>query len=781
MGDTQALAAGGLSQTDRLLAIDTKLGPDEALLINLEGEDVLSHCFVYNVTIETSQQDDAVQALLGTPVTLWLRNDDPDLRRPINGYVRQLIGQGETLHGMRRYRFEIVPRLWFLTCTSDCRIFQHQSIPDVIQTVLQDHGVTDFEFRVAKADYPPVEYCVQYRETAFAFVSRLMEHLGLFYWHEHHADRHVLVIADRNTATGRCQPAEVSISPVSGLGELQTLDVRCTFRPGRWTLNDFDFQGPSKRLTVDAPTTLSVALMANHEMYDYPGKFLDRDDGKRLTTLRIELEEAHHRQVFGVGRCVGFDPGRRFSVAVGRQGRATTYLLTAVYHHASAPGSDNDGAVASYSNDYVAIPADVPFRPERVTPWPRVIGIQTATVVGPAGETIHCDEYGRVRVQFHWDRRGQRDEHSSCWIRVSQHSAGYYWGAVSVPHVGHEVVVSFLEGDPDRPLISGRTHNSETMPPINLPDDKHKTVVRDHGDNKMVFHGKPGEEYVSMYTPRQFNTIVGFSGAKSLSAAAADSGSLAPGMNSSTGTSVPLKGQVSETLSGTSASGSVQSATATFDPFMDPTGFDEVINAASTIANGGTITDTFDANTAVAGRMNSLCVGNDNTWCGGNYNEWVNQNYNFAVRQVAMTSIGMTNTTQVGVNNDLFVGGVNSTFVLGLNSAIAVGGNFSLVLGAANIGIVISPNVAVSLAGKASLTFPDDMTAATTRISALESDVTAAQDDITAVQNKIKVAENDIEAIDNDLDMAFTRIKTVNTDISTIVTELKDHEIDITL
>src|ERR1700722_18238372 len=188
------------AQDRRLLGIDTPLGPDQALLISLEGEDVLSRYFHYRVTIQTHQSDNAIQSLLGMPVTLWLMNNDPERRRPIHGLVRRLIGQGYTPLGPRLFQLEVVPRLWFLSCTSDCRIFQNQSIPDILQTVFTDHGLLDVEFRIARADYPLVEYCVQFQETALDFVSRLMEHLGLFYWHEHDGGRALLVIADRNNA-----------------------------------------------------------------------------------------------------------------------------------------------------------------------------------------------------------------------------------------------------------------------------------------------------------------------------------------------------------------------------------------------------------------------------------------------------------------------------------------------------------------------------------------------------------------------------------------------------
>ena len=583
------------SQETRLLGIDTPLGPDKALLITLEGEDVLSRCFHYRVTIETEESDSAVQALLGMPVTLWLLNDDSARRRPIHGHVRRLVGQGHTPQGARLYQLEVVPRLWFLSCTSDCRIFQNQSIPDIIQTILQEQGLIDFEFRIIRTDYPPIEYCVQYQETALDFVSRWLEHLGLFFWHEHQASRHLLVIADRNAAASMCQPAEVRISPMSGVDELQSLDFECTFRPGRWALNDYDFQSPTKLLRVDAPTTLTVPRMVNHEMYEYPGKFLDQDSGKHLSRLRIEMEEAQQRRVFGTGRCAGFDPGRRFAVSVSRGGRPSTYLLTEVRHHGTAPGADADGSEANYTNDYVAIPVDLPFRPERVTPKPFVRGTQTATVVGPPGESIYCDPYGRVRVQFHWDRRGQRNDRSSCWMRVAQARSGANYGTMVIPHVGHEVLISFIEGDPDRPLIIGTVPNALTMPPVHLPGDKHKTVQRDHGDNKIVMQGKPGQESTSVVSPRAVNLFASGRTAKPLSAAA-------PGQAFSDNPTNNAGITVSAATGGsTSVSGAPPTSGTTGDYFIsnykDSTGLQQVWNEwFGTVMSDAAISGNYDYN-----------------------------------------------------------------------------------------------------------------------------------------------------------------------------------------
>jgi type VI secretion system secreted protein VgrG len=718
MDDTQASFADGYSQADRLLAIDTPLGPDQVLLVSLDGEDELSRCFVYRIVIATRQPDDAVQSLLGMPVTLWLLNNSPELRRPIHGHVRRVVGQGVTPHGAGLYRLEVAPRLWFLTCTSDCRIFQDQTLPEIIQTIFNEQGLTDFEFRIVRADYPRVDYCVQYQETAHDFVSRLMEHLGLFYWHEHQAGRHLLVIADRNAATPRYEPAEqVEISPLSGFGELQSLAVDCSFRPGRWALNDYDFQSPTKRLRVDTPTTVSVPRMVNHEMYEYPGNFLDQDRGRWLSRRRIEQEEAQQRRVFGTGRAAGFDPGRRFKVAPPRGGGSgANYLLTEVRHRATDPGAETGGEAPSYANEFVAIPSEAPFRPERLTPKPFMRGAQTATVVGPPGENIHCDAYGRVRVQFHWDRRGQRDDRSSCWIRVSQSQAGSFYGSQVLPHVGHEVIVSFLEGDPDRPLITGNVPNALTMPPMVLPRDKDKTIQRDHGDNKIVMQGKAGEEHVSMMSPRAVNVFASGRSASPLSFGTSGTYRffVNPVANNST---TDKDNKTTYFVPTTGSSGTGDSYDIPY--FQDQDGLKELwkewygtvqsdIDAGANFsAKDGTwgtqdgTTDGSYLNWGSEGRINCLVLSNNNLWVYKNSNTWIRGDVNTEIHGNSTTEIGQPSadvavkTTIWGSNNSI-IGGANATSVAGDNVTSVFAGNQTFV-GGLNLSVTLGANIALNV------------------------------------------------------------------------------------
>jgi len=567
---------GGLKD---FLAIDTPFADGEIVLTSLDGEDALSRCFLYRVTVVTKAHGAAMESLVGAPVTLWLSAGGTGPRRPLNGYVRRARGLGRSPRGGRRFLLEVVPRLWFLSCTLDCRVFQHKNVPAIIKEIFEDCGLRDFKFRLAEQDYPVLEYCVQYQESALHFISRLMEQFGMFYWHEHTADTHLLIIAASNRATGKCEPYDLHINPHAELGELQTLEIDNTFRPGKWTLNDYDFQSPTKQLLVDTPTLSDAPLMADCEIYEYPGNFTDPDAGRRLTRLRIEMEEAQHRRVDGMGSVVSFDPGLRFQVENAEHGR-DAYLLTEVRHHAKWSGRETGAEEFAYANEYVAIPARAEFRPERLTPRPVIHGTQTATVVGPTGENIYCDEYGRVRVQFHWDRRGKRNENSSCWLRVAQQSAGSYWGGIATPHVGQEVIVSFLNGDPDHPMVTGLLHNAINMPPLNLPQDKNKMIQRDHGDNKFVMQGLAGKQSISLASPRTVNIIAMRQPAKALSA------QVSPGVGPD------------------------------FDNGLDTNAFDQLQSDYTAMRNPPPPEDGGNVNTVSDGEINSLSLGNVNNWVG---------------------------------------------------------------------------------------------------------------------------------------------------------------------
>jgi type VI secretion system secreted protein VgrG len=496
------------SQDGRLLKIDTVLGKDKLLLTRLAGEEEVSKPFRYCATMLSEDRDIAAERLIGTQVTLWVRNYRAgDV--PISGVVRSFSAGSVDARGLREYHVEIVPWLWFLSCTTDCRIFQHLTVPKIIETVFRERGCSDFEMSGLIGRYQPLDFCVQYRETALDFVSRWMEELGIFYFFRHEADRHVMVLGDHNLAF---KPVVEKNAVVGGSGgDVTAWEHAWEFRPGRWAHKDFAFKTPSQDLTTTEASLLKLPRADALERYDYPGGYTQKDDGQAQTRLRMEELEARWHIVSGESSCASFFAGGKFTVARHPQKSEENqdYVLIRVAHRASDDSHLSGSAPPpSYDNSFEAVPAKTRFRPPSRTAWPFVQGPQTATVVGPPGETIHTDKYGRVRLQFHWDRRGKRDDKSSCWVRVAQNWAGRGWGGVFIPHVGHEVVVSFLDGDPDLPLVTGRVYNAENVKALNLPANKTQSSIQDHAGNHITMEGKAGVQDLRANAVKDMNVTV---------------------------------------------------------------------------------------------------------------------------------------------------------------------------------------------------------------------------------------------------------------------------------
>jgi type VI secretion system secreted protein VgrG len=506
-------AAAGQTQAGRLLAIETALGRDKLLLIGLEGEEQISRPFSYMATMLSADLDIRPDKLIGSNATAWVMRGDGE-RAPMNGFVRRFIAGPVGAHGLREYRAELVPWLWFLTCTSDCRIFQNITVPELLKQVFEDFGLVDYSAKGLTGTYPKLEYCVQYRESAFSFVSRWMEEAGLFYFFTHEAGKHTLVLADRNF---QFQPAAEGEAIYAGKDDAET-SAHVTrwhhayeFRPGRYAQKDFNFETPSAALLTQEASVLGIPHADGFELYDYPGRYSKMDYGQSLTRARIEEEEAQYHTVEGDSGYASFRAGHRFTLArhdiASEESKA--YVLFRVTHKARDTSHlAADAEASSYQNSFVAMPADVRFRAARQTRCPVMQGPQTAMVVGPPGETIHTDKHGRVKLQFHWDREGKRDDRSSCWVRVSQAWAGAGWGGVNIPHVGHEVVVSFLEGDPDRPLVTGRVYNGENAKAVGLPANKTQSAMRDHSGNEIVMEGKGGSQDVRIVAVKDQNITV---------------------------------------------------------------------------------------------------------------------------------------------------------------------------------------------------------------------------------------------------------------------------------
>lgn len=469
------MAASAFTDQSRICTIHSVLGPNVLLLQRMEGRERISEPFRFELDFYSEKSDVQFDEIVGTSLTLELQLPDQK-KRYWNGVVSRF-SQGKRDGRFVAYRAELVPSLWYLTRTTDCRIFQEQTLPDIIGEVFKDYGLSEYRFEL-NGEHPVWEYCVQYRETAFNFVSRLMEQEGIFYHFEHEASRHTMVLGDSSSVHQPCpDQADADYATDAAArraGEVESWRYERELPPGKVALKDYNFKLPKDDLLSERKTVDAIGKKFGYEVFDYPGEYASKGEGSGLAGLRLEAEESASHEIHATSDLGAFSAGYRFHLRNHyRKDFNEEYVLTEVQHSIEAGPGYGEGASA-YENRFVCIPCSVPFRPLRRTPKPIVQGPQTAVVVGPAGEEIYSDSYGRVKVQFFWDRRGKFDENSSCWIRVSQGWAGKIWGGIALPRIGQEVIVEFIEGDPDRPIITGRVYNGELMPPYELP--RHQTM-----------------------------------------------------------------------------------------------------------------------------------------------------------------------------------------------------------------------------------------------------------------------------------------------------------------
>ncbi len=468
----------------------------------------ISSPFELNVSL-VSEDEINFDEVVGKEALLTLLGEEND--RYLHGILRHFTQNGNKGR-FSLYEAVVVPSLWLLSLEQDCRIFQNKKVEDIIKQVLQDGGITGdrFDFRL-QGKYQEREYCVQYRETDLDFISRLCEEEGIFYFFEHAQDKHVLVFGD-STVTYKAIEGdqEITFNPAPGMVPGREFVYQFTFSQkvysGKMTRRDFNFEKP----TLDLTTNEEDKSYKRLEIYDYPGRYIDQDRGKGLTKIRLEESMTFKEQGVGKSSCPRLIPGFKFKlIDHERQNLNQEYFLTEIRHEGLQPQVLHEMADSkekfSYNNEFISIPASIVFRPERKTPKPVVQGIQTAVVVGPQGEEIYTDKYGRVKVQFHWDREGAKDDKSSCWIRVASIFAGGQYGAIFTPRIGQEVVVDFLEGDPDKPLITGRVYNADLMPPYTLPNEKTKSTIKTNssiggeGFNEIRFEDEKGKEQIFIH------------------------------------------------------------------------------------------------------------------------------------------------------------------------------------------------------------------------------------------------------------------------------------------
>jgi type VI secretion system secreted protein VgrG len=488
--------------------------PEETLRVHTcVSREGLSDAGDTTLTLLSERRDIQASELLGKPATLTvaLRDDAP---RYLSGYVTRFAQRGfEGKYCV--YEMQLKPWLWLLSRTSDCRIFQELSVPDIVKQVFEDHPVARYEFKLLRP-YRTWNYCVQYRETDFNFVARLLEHEGIYWYVEHDEAGHKVVLCD--SASGHDAMPGCESLPFYGSGAQATPQLEYVqawgsaecVKPGKVVITDYDFQRPSTSLETNQSVARNYDL-SDGEIFDYPGGYIQTGDGSQYVEDRLDELQTQFETYDGTTNAQGVHTGHLLSLTRHpRESENAQYLITgtqiSMSQAASEAGSGETGLRCSFN----CIPASQQYRPARRTPKPLVAGPQTAIVSGPAGEEIHTDKFGRVKVQFHWDRRGQSDERSSCWVSVAHPWAGSNFGGIHIPRIGQEVIIGFIEGDPDAPIIMGRTYNGENLPPWDLPANAtqsgfltRSTKGGSYGNaNAIRFEDKHGDEQLWIHAEK---------------------------------------------------------------------------------------------------------------------------------------------------------------------------------------------------------------------------------------------------------------------------------------
>ncbi|XTZ38651.1 type VI secretion system Vgr family protein [Salmonella enterica] len=497
--------------------------PVEGLLFwKISGREALSESFALNLHLLGTDARMDRSKLLGQAVTVTIPTQGLAGVRYLNGKITRVVVSAVELSGTRYavYQLTVEPDLWPMKRDRNLRIFQAQTVPQIVKTLLSEYQV-NFEDKLT-GSYRVWEYCVQYQESSFDFISRLMELEGIAYHFRHEADKHTLVLTDAATQHEPFSGYEIipyHQTPSGGSTDEEGISqwaLEDSVTPGLYSLDDYDFRKPNAwlfqaRQNPDSPSPGTI------DVYDWPGRFVEHGHGEFYARIRQERWQVEHQQIEGTATALGIAPGNTFQLTnAAFFDDNGEYLVTAAnYNFEENRYASGANGETTHRIDFSVIPSSVVFRPAQQTTWPRTYGPQTAKVVGPQGESIWTDKYGRVKVKFHWDRLAKGDDTSSCWVRVSSAWAGQGFGGVQIPRVGDEVVIDFINGDPDRPIITGRVYNEASMPPWALPAAATQMGFMSRSKdgspenaNALRFEDKSGAEQVWIQAERNLDTNV---------------------------------------------------------------------------------------------------------------------------------------------------------------------------------------------------------------------------------------------------------------------------------
>lgn len=484
---------------------------DEITLVSLHGQDGISQSFAFQLELSSANANLDFSQILGKRITITFSLPGGQTQN-LNGVVTNFSQGAQSENGSAAYFAQIEPWFALLRMNTDQRIFQNLSVPDILQQIFSGLGLTDYKNSLT-GTYAPREYCVQYGETTFDFISRLMESEGIFYFFTHAVGTHTLVLAD-DVSAFTALPGIDTIRYSQTGRTWETIDVLTegsleqNLVPIKVSSDDFNFIIPSTDLLSVSQGSGTGDFASALSLYRYPGLFTAKSAGEASTGTQLSSCQTEQLQLRGSSMCRAFQSGSKFTLAGHVRATANiAYILRTVTHHL-------DNYTGTYQNNFVAFPSATVFHPPQTTPRAVIRGSQTAIVVGKSGEEIWTDQYGRVKVKFHWDQSPAQDETSSCWIRVTQGWAGQQWGSLFIPRIGQEVIVSYLDGNPDRPIITGCVYNGQQTTPYTLPEEQTKSTIKSNsskggsGYNELRFEDKKGSEEIFIQAQKDMNVSV---------------------------------------------------------------------------------------------------------------------------------------------------------------------------------------------------------------------------------------------------------------------------------
>ena len=647
-------------QASRALKVKSPLGEDQLLPERLTVEEGVSQLFDIRLTVRAKKEAVKPEELIGRLVDVSVEVQQGDgeegsgVRRPFNGLVTELHEGPPITRGLRSYAMTIRPQMWLLSRRSDCRIWMDKTVVEIAETLFSEHGIPAPDTSGIITPPPPQHYSVQWNETDLDYLLRRFEEDGLFYWFSHEDGSHKLHVAD--SANGWLGPSpsaqgEGRVRLAQGSSDRNHINDwarRFSYVPGQRAGADWNFETPSMVPGTMTPSLVQMPDATKRELYEYPSRIKTVAEAERAQKLRTQAIEADHDRVFGASTSRILEAGRRFTPyeVAHPEHEYEEHVIIKATHTIIDRSYETNGNEPEYRNSFEAIPSRVPLTPHRQTKRPRIEGTQVAIVAGPAGEEIHPDQYGRIKLWFPWDRKAKKDGTDTCWVRVAQNWAGSTWGGQIIPRIGMEVVVAYVDGDPDRPLVTGVVPNARQTVPYELPANKTKSVFRTNthkgqGFNELRFEDEAFQEEIRITAQRDMNTIIHNNESK---------------ISMKNSSSAVLNNKLSEVLGD-----SVTSVSGTFTIYTGPSGIsamiDRQIGYSSNLLSGVAASmrpDLFES----SGSPGDFTIISD-----GSHNVTVRQSAQYHIGSNYNTSVVDSQFAQVGKNYSLSVAGSASSFV----------------------------------------------------------------------------------------------------------------------